>query len=193
MSWPSFRREGRCTVCIAQWCARCVFACALLWASIVDVRSRIIPNKTVLLGVAAWLVQPAALWLALVVLGDAGAAVSFETGFFANASECLLAGLLVPAFAAACAAAVGRVCGRAALGAGDVKLMCPIGLFMGMFGGLATLGIACALAAAFCAISAIFRRPVSDFPFAPFLTAACICVALLSCSKTAWCWPGVCI
>lgn len=164
-------------MCIAQWCARCAFACALLWASVVDARSRTIPNKAVLLGVAAWFAQPVA--FCLVGLASSGDVSPFsgEMGFGSRIFECLLAGLLVPAFAAACAAVVGRICHRPALGAGDVKLLCPIGLFTGVFGGFAVLGIACTFAAAFCVASALLRRPVRDFPFAPFLTAGCAVVA----------------
>ena len=162
---------------IVQWCARCAFGCALIWASVVDVHSRIIPNKVVLLGVAAWFIQPMALCLAWFALGEDSVPLLVGMGFAASVPGCLLGGVLVPVFAAACAAVVGRICHRSALGAGDVKLLCPIGLFMGALGGFAALGIACALAAVFCAGSALLRKPVRDFPFAPFLAAGCATVA----------------
>lgn len=140
-----------------------LFAGVLAWASVVDVRHRIIPNAAVVAGAAVW-------------------CVSVALGAFASAGSIVMSiveGLAVSAFALACSLLLDRFTGASSLGGGDVKLLFPIGLFVGVEAGLATLGLACVFAAVYCAARSFMKSPISTFPFAPFLSLAFLCVIML--------------
>lgn len=140
------------------------FLGVLAWASVVDIRRRIIPNAAVVAGIAAW--------CASVALSIPFADVSFVAGRAAQA-------FLVSGFALACSLVLDRFAGASSLGGGDVKLLFPIGLFVGAETGLAVLGIACLLALAWCALRFSAKFPVSTFPFAPFLSYAFVLIVML--------------
>ena len=65
----------------------------------------------------------------------------------------------------------------AALGAGDVKLLFPIGLFAGFEGGIAVLCVACVASLLYCVARFAVGCPVRDFPFAPFLAIGFLAVS----------------
>lgn len=140
-----------------------LFAGVLLWASVVDARNRVIPNAAVAAGIAAWCVT-----VALGAFASAGGIVMR-----------LVEGLAVSAFALACSLVLDRFTGASSLGGGDVKLLFPMGLFVGAEMGLATLGLACAFSAVYCAMRSFMKSPISTFPFAPFLSLAFLCVIML--------------
>ena len=73
-------------------------------------------------------------------------------------------------FALACSLAISFFHGGESLGAGDVKLLFPIGLFTGFEGGIVALGVACIASLLYCLTRFVAGRPARDFPFAPFLT-----------------------
>lgn len=114
------------------------FICALLGplasACVFDLRERRIPNELTALMAILWCGLCAVLFIvdpssaqALVAHGLAGAAG-------------LGGGSLLMARLFECA------CGRASLGGGDVKLLFVLGLYLGVFGGLACLLVACVAA-----------------------------------------------
>ena len=72
-------------------------------------------------------------------------------------------------FALACSLAISFFHGGESLGAGDVKLLFPIGLFAGFEGGIVALGVACVASLLYCLARFAAGRPARDFPFAPFL------------------------
>lgn len=76
----------------------------------------------------------------------------------------------VSLFALACSLAISFFHGGESLGAGDVKLLFPIGLFTGFEGGIVALGVACIASLLYCLTRFVAGRPARDFPFAPFLT-----------------------
>ena len=76
----------------------------------------------------------------------------------------------VSLFALACSLAISFFHGGESLGAGDVKLLFPIGLFAGFEGGIVALGVACVASILYCLVRFVAGRPARDFPFAPFLT-----------------------
>lgn len=75
----------------------------------------------------------------------------------------------VSLFALACSLAISFFRGGESLGAGDVKLLFPIGLFAGFEGGIVALGVACVASILYCLARFVVGRPARDFPFAPFL------------------------
>ena len=75
----------------------------------------------------------------------------------------------VSIFALSCSLAISFFRGGESLGAGDVKLLFPIGLFAGFEGGIVALGVACVASLLYCLARFAVGRPARDFPFAPFL------------------------
>lgn len=75
----------------------------------------------------------------------------------------------VSLFALVCSLAISFFHGGESLGAGDVKLLFPIGLFAGFEGGIVALGVACVASLLYCVARFAVGRPARDFPFAPFL------------------------
>ena len=83
----------------------------------------------------------------------------------------------VSLFALACSLAISFFRGGESLGAGDVKLLFPIGLFAGFEGGIVALGVACVASILYCLARFVAGRPARDFPFAPFLTIGFLVVS----------------
>ena len=175
--------------------ALCAFGVVLAWASVVDIRRRIVPGIALIAGVLIW---AAAFVLAAAAdaAGQGGVrpSVSWARGIAAGCAGAAL----VAAFSLTLAFLLSRAAGRAALGMGDVKLLFVMGLHCGATGALACLGAACVLAALYCAVrfacdralaALRSRRPTSGpspapfdgtFAFVPFLAVAFALVAPLS-------------
>ena len=83
----------------------------------------------------------------------------------------------VSLFALACSLAISFFRGCESLGAGDVKLLFPIGLFAGFEGGIVALGVACVASLLYCLARFAAGRPARDFPFAPFLAIGFLVVS----------------
>ena len=83
----------------------------------------------------------------------------------------------VSLFALVCSLAISFFCGGESLGAGDMKLLFPIGLFAGFEGGIAALGVACVASLLYCLARFAVGRPARDFPFAPFLAIGFLAVS----------------
>lgn len=172
------------------------FLVVLLCASFIDIRERIIPNRVVVAGIALWCVSflvqvVGAIQGPSCAVGPVfgGAAFSFTTNaspgspsglvgsFSSNLVESILSTAAssvigafgVSLFALACSFAISFFRGGESLGAGDVKLLFPIGLFAGFEGGIVALGVACVASLLYCLARFAAGRPARDFPFAPFL------------------------
>lgn len=172
------------------------FLVVLLCASFIDIRERIIPNRIVVAGIALWCVSFLVQVVDVVqepscavgpVFGGAtslfatnvlsGGLSELAGAFSSNLVESILstaASSITEAFGAslfalACSLAISFFHGGESLGAGDVKLLFPIGLFAGFEGGIVALGVACVASLLYCVARFAVGRPARDFPFAPFL------------------------
>ena len=178
------------------------FLAVLFYASFIDIRERIVPNRVVVAGIALWCVSLLARvvgviegWLfvyepssavGLVFNGaTSSSAINASPGspcelvdacssnliesIFSTAASNIIGAFAVSAFALGCSLAVSYFRGGEPLGAGDVKLLFPIGLFAGFEGGIAALGVACVVSLLYCVARFAVGRPAHDFPFAPFL------------------------
>ena len=178
------------------------FLAVLFYASFVDIRERIIPNRVVVVGIALWCIsllvqvvgviegplfvyEPSSA-VGLVFNGatsssamNASPGSSFELAnacssnlvesIFSTAASSVIGAFGVSLFALACSLAISFFRGGESLGAGDVKLLFPIGLFAGFEGGIVALGVACVASLLYCLTRFVAGRPARDFPFAPFL------------------------
>lgn len=173
------------------------FLVVLFCASFIDIRERIIPNRVVVVGIALWCVSFLVQFVGAIqgpscAVGPAfgGVAFSFTANVLSGSpselagasSSNLVESILSTAasnvigafgmslFALACSLAISFFRGGESLGAGDVKLLFPIGLFAGFEGGIVALGVACVASLLYCLARFVAGRPARDFPFAPFLT-----------------------
>ena len=186
------------------------FLAVLFYASFVDIRERIIPNRAVVAGIALWCTSLLAQVVGViegsffahesssaVVLFLIGAtslsAMNASSGspceltdacssnliesILSTATSSIIGAFAVSAFAFGCSLAVSYFRGGEPLGAGDMKLLLPIGLFAGFEGGIAALCVACVASLLYCAARFAVGRPAHDFPFAPFLAIGFLVVS----------------
>ena len=109
-------------------------------------------------------------------LAGASSSNLVESILFTAASN-VIGAFGVSLFALACSLAISFFRGGESLGAGDVKLLFPIGLFAGFEGGIVALGVACVASLLYCVARFAVGRPAHDFPFAPFLTIGFLVVS----------------
>lgn len=186
------------------------FLAVLFYASFVDIRERIIPNRVVVAGIALWCVSLLAQVVGTIQrsffahesssavglvfngatslsamnaspgspfeLADACSSNLIES-ILSTATSSVIGAFAVSAFALGCSLAVSYFRGGEPLGAGDVKLLFPIGLFAGFEGGIAALCVACVVSLLYCVARFAVGRPVRDFPFAPFLAIGFLAVS----------------
>lgn len=147
-----------------------LFGAALIAVSIEDVRCRLIPTRWLAFAAVS---RTAALLMSAVVPG-AAPSISVPAAVLSS-----LAGAAVLALLPAAAGAVaGRVCGRPAVGDGDVALFGVAGFFFGVYAGLAVMLAACVLALPLAGLERRRQRragmrPDGTFPFAPAIALAC--------------------
>lgn len=186
------------------------FLAVLFYASFIDIRERIIPNRAVVAGIALWCISLLAQVVGVIEgpffvhepssavgLVFNGAISSFEMNaspgspfelvdarssnliesILSTATSSVVGAFGVSAFALGCSLAVSCFRGGEPLGAGDVKLLFPIGLFAGFEGGIAVLGVACVASLLYCVARLAVGCPVRDFPFAPFLAIGFLAVS----------------
>ena len=180
------------------------FLVVLLCASFIDIRERIIPNRVVVAGIALWCVSLLVQVVGAIqgpscavgpVFGEAtslfatnaspgspselaGASSSnLVESILSTAASNVIGAFGVSLFALACSLAISFFRGGESLGAGDVKLLFPIGLFAGFEGGIVALGVACVASILYCLARFVAGRPARDFPFAPFLTIGFLVVS----------------
>ena len=123
--------------------AYAVLVVSFAYASVVDVKTRLVPLSALLVSLGAWLLAAAG--------GAAGGGCPFlfdfgSTRLFSWAIASVLGGVVASGVAALCAFALERRTGSIALGGGDVKLLFVVGLYLGPEGGIASLCLACILA-----------------------------------------------
>lgn len=186
------------------------FLTVLFYASFVDIRERIIPNRVVAAGIALWCASLLAKVVGVIdgpffvhepsgavglvfngatsssamnaspgspcELADACSSNLIES-ILSPATSSVIGAFAVSAFALGCSLAVSYFRGGEPLGAGDVKLLFPIGLFAGFEGGIAALCVACVASLPYCAARFAVGRPAHDFPFAPFLAIGFLVVS----------------
>ena len=172
------------------------FLVVLLCASFIDIRERIIPNRVVVVGIALWCVSLLVQVVGAIqgpscavgpVFGEAtslfatnaspgspselagASSSSLVVSILSTAASNVIGAFGVSLFALACSLAISFFRGGESLGAGDVKLLFPIGLFAGFEGGIVALGVACVASLLYCLARFVAGRPARDFPFAPFL------------------------
>ena len=186
------------------------FLAVLFYASFVDIRERIIPNRVVVAGIALWCASLLAQVVGVIEgslfvyepssavglvfngatsssamnaspgspfeLADACSSNLIES-ILSTAASSVIGAFGVSAFALGCSLAVSCFRGGEPLGAGDVKLLFPIGLFAGFEGGIAALCVACVASLLYCVARLAVGCPVRDFPFAPFLAIGFLAVS----------------
>lgn len=180
------------------------FLVVLLCASFIDIRERIIPNRVVVAGIALWCVSLLVQVVGAIqgpscavgpVFGEAtslfatnaspgspselaGASSSnLVESILSTAASNVIGAFGVSLFAIACSLAISFFRGGESLGAGDVKLLFPIGLFAGFEGGIVALGVACVASILYCLARFAAGRPARDLPFAPFLAIGFLVVS----------------
>ena len=133
-----------------------VFIFILVWISIQDIKTMLIPDKMIILGICIGIIYVSswqdALW-----------------GILAGALPLIIIDLLVKLFLK-----------KDGFGYGDVKLMAMSGLFIGYIGVIIAFFIACITAGAFATYLLITKQAKSGnyIPFAPFLSFGII-IALI--------------
>ena len=185
-----------------------VFAAALIWAAVVDVRTRLVPQASLITGLVMWVIA--------VIAGLVWDACPFLFAFGRDGAawlgESIVGGLLSGGLSLLCAVILERRSGRMALGGGDVKLFFVVGLYLGPAGGLLALGLSSVLAVVWqvciavgsviAALHAQWRKSRSDsfdsfdnssnatlhslrhlrnkaFPFVPFIALSAAITSLL--------------
>lgn len=194
--------------CIVSLLAYATLLVAFFHASVIDVKTRIVPASSLVGAFGAW----AAAVLSGVAMGACPFVFSLGSAHPSSwVAESLAGGFLAGGISLASALVLERRSGDVALGGGDVKLLFVAGLYLGPSGGLAMLGAACMIALVFQGVrmgSVVFAWAVRrwglhigiirmqearydagecsfaelfrrPFAFVPFLTAALIAVLAL--------------
>ena len=121
----------------------CLLSADLLALSVVDAKTRRIPNACILVGIAIWL-------LALALEPDTSRITLLISGLLG-----LVALVTVSLF---CAELVKRFSGKEALGMGDVKLYGLAGLYLGLLPGFECMFLSCLFGLAFAGIQNLVQR-----------------------------------
>ena len=168
------------------------FLAVLFYASFVDIRERIISNRVVVAGIALWCVsllaqvvgviegpffvhEPSSA-VGLVFNGaTSSSAMNASPGSPCELADACSSNLIESILPTATSSVIGAF--GEPLGAGDVKLLFPIGLFAGFEGGIAALCVACVASLLYCVARFAVGRPAHDFPFAPFLAIGFLAVS----------------
>ena len=132
-----------------------VFICCLFTLTLTDLDTYIIPNGTLIVAAAAWLI-----YLPFSGLGWA------DIGFRFLASAAFGGGILLLSLI------MDKVLKKESLGGGDVKLFFVMGLYLGLVPSLFAVMLACVLGLLFVLISR--RRKGEHFPFGPAISAATV-------------------
>ncbi len=119
-----------------------IFAAALVRASVVDVRTRLVPQASLVVGIIVWAVAA----VFGVVLGRCPFVFAYGHAGLTWVGEGFIGGLIAGGFSLLCGALLEARSGRMALGGGDVKLLFVVGLYLGPGGGLVAMGLSSLLA-----------------------------------------------
>lgn len=155
-----------------------LFVLIVTVSSVVDFRTRMIPNACILAAAGLWVVARIALG---VCSGSVSAAFAegmlpWElTVFDGVAGAAVLGGGVLLA-----TVAFEALSGRAAMGGGDIKLLAVVGLFLGWERGLACLFAACVVSIAVSFVRRLAGSPdAGTFPFAPAILVGVAAVSFL--------------
>ncbi len=129
---------------IVQNLAQTIILAALLWASVTDLRQRVIPNACVTAVVAAFMLR------AIAAPGSQGAPHCLAAGF---ARACLVFSLLL--LSVAFMSRLGREEG---IGAGDIKLFSALATTTTVMGSLQLIGLSCVIGLAAKAVVGLARQ-----------------------------------
>ncbi len=142
---------GLTAVCLRNW----VFFGCLFFLSLTDIDDRIIPDRSLLIAVAAWF-----------------AALPFTGSGPLTAGMNILAALVFGSALLLISLLMDRLLGRESLGGGDIKLIAVTGLYLGFTGTLFALILACVIGiiAAFAIHGA--KPGGKPFAFGPSIAAA---------------------
>lgn len=144
-----------------------VFICCLFCLSLVDLSIMEIPDGCLILSALAWAIAASFLWQGWVDLGlHVAAGLVFGGGVLALS-------LLMD-----------KLLGRESMGGGDIKLIAVSGLYLGFWGTLFMLVLACILGLA--PVLVCRNSQGRPFPFGPALSAASAVMLLWGDSFSAW-------
>jgi len=167
-------------------------------AVLTDLDSATIPNKFIVAGIALWL---ATVWFIPVSRRPFGIGCLlepfFEQGFVAVALDGLLGAVVVAGSVLMAAVVYEQVTSKLALGGGDIKLLFVAGLFLGFFGSIFNLFLACVAGLVFAFVlrvrakqrnkkKAVGQKPPHTFPFGPAIAFSTIATLLAGFSVLGW-------
>lgn len=173
-------------------------ACILCGAALVDIDTYTIPNGFIIAGIAVWF---ASVWLMASPVVGFGVGSLFAPllglGFFPVLVDGLVGGLVVGGGILAFSLIFDKVTGRTSLGGGDVKLLFMVGLFLGVFGSLFNLILACILGLVFAFVWQLSQsRSSADddgesfktraIPFGPAIAASTVLTLLVGSQFLTW-------
>mgnify|MGYP004677716383 CR=1 FL=1 len=158
--------------------ALALFVLIVAVSSVVDFRTRRIPNACVLAGACLWVA-------ARVVLGACSGSVSavFAEGmppWGLTAPDGIVGAAVLGGGVLLATVAFEALSGRAAMGGGDIKLLAVVGLFLGWERGLACLFAACVVSVAVSFMRRLAGSPdAATFPFAPAILVGIVAALFL--------------
>lgn len=132
-----------------------VFICCLFCLSLVDLEICEIPNGTLIIAAAAWLI-----------------ALPFMSEPLERLKYGLIAGVGFGAALLGLSLIMDRVLKRDSLGGGDIKLFAVVGLYLGIVGTLFGVMLACVLGLLFALVRKLAVKKQGAFPFGPAISAA---------------------
>jgi len=138
-------------------CARnFLFLCCLFFLALVDFESFIIPDGALIISAAVWLV-----W------------VPFSGDPLGTLWKGLLCGVAFGAIMLVLSLILDKILMRDTLGGGDIKLFAVIGLYVGPFGSLFTLILACIVGLIFAGLRRVLvKNAPEQIPFGPSIAFA---------------------
>ncbi|MBR4150364.1 MAG: prepilin peptidase [Firmicutes bacterium] len=158
-------RFGLTVLCLRNW----VFMCCLFFLSIVDIECSIIPDGSLIIAAAAWLIALPFVWTGL-----------------KDAATHLLAGLVFGGALLGLSLIMDKMLGRDSLGGGDIKLFAVAGLYPGFIGTLFTVIIACAVGLLAAVVLNGKNIKGKAFPFGPSISFSAALMLLFGEGLSHW-------
>lgn len=171
-----YGEDGQSTNAVARVFAYLALGSILCVAIATDLDTMTIPNT--LVG-AAFIVWLSSVWFMQPLEYGVGNAFDawIEGGFSAVAADGLAAAFLIGGGILVFSAVYEQVSGKQSLGGGDIKLLCAVTLFLGIYASLLTIFLACLFGLLFAPLwRAVTRQSSPTFPFAPSIACATLVI-----------------